>query len=168
MQEEKTITKEPVKIYYRRLDFYWQYIAVYAVALLVYALFKGTVIDRTISFVFWDPVVLLILIFIIVTTASLLYQYFRKRSIIINDESITLKTRTKEKCYTLDMIGRIAIGKERRIRTKKLVRVIKIRLFKRRFPLRIRPSAYWNEKELIQDILKLKKNLKSFKLQKAK
>jgi hypothetical protein len=162
MQEENTITKEIVRTYYRRLEFYWQYIAVYSIALLVYALMKGTVIDRTISFVFWDPVVLLLLIFILATTAWLLYQYFKKLSIIVDIDSITLKTRFKEKKFTLDMIRRIALSKERRVRAKKPVRVIKIRLFHRRFPLRIRPSTYWNEKELVQDILKLKKSLKDF------
>jgi|GEM_PF-275414 len=165
--EEKSVKRENVKIYFRRLDFYWQYIAVYAIALLVYALMKVTVIDRTISFVFWDPVVLLLLIFILATTSSLLFEFIKKRSILINSNSITLKTRYKEKQFSLDSIRRIAMSRERRIRTKKPVRVIKIRLFSRRFPLRIRPSAYWNEKELVQDIVLLKKSLKEFQSKKV-
>ena len=165
--ESSTPEVMQVKTYNRRLDFYWQYIAVYAIALLVYALMKGTIIDKTISFVFWDPVVLLLLLFIIATTGSLLFQYFKQRSIIINHESIILKTRFKEKRYSLETIRRIALSKERRIRTQKPARVIKIRLFKRRFPLRIRPSAYWNEKELVRDIVLLKKYLKDFQQKKT-
>lgn len=151
------------KVYTRRLDFYWQYIAVYAIALLVYALLKGTIIDKTISFVFWDPVVLLLLVFIVSTNGALLYQYFKKKSIIIKVDSFTLKTRFKEKNYSLDLIRRIAFSRERRIRTKKPARMIKIRLKNRRFPLRIRPSAYTNNKELENDFINLKKRLKEYK-----
>lgn len=167
MQEEKTKSEKQIKVYNRRLDFYWQYISVYTIALLVYALMKGTIIDKTISFVFWDPVVLLLLIFIISTLISLLFEYIKKRSILVNSNSIILKTRNKEKLCSLDLIRRISLSRERRIRTKKPIRLIKIRLKNRRFPLRIRPSAYWNERELVHDILRLKKSLKEFQMRKV-
>lgn len=157
MQEEEQKT---YRVYTRRLDFYWQYIAVYAIALLVYALMKGTIIEKTISFVFWDPVVLLLLVFIVSTNAALLYQYIKRKSIIIKDDGFSLKTRFKEKHYSLNLIRRIAFSRERRIRVKKPARMIKIRLHNRRFPLRIRPSSFTNEKELESDFIKLKKILK--------
>ncbi|ROL62438.1 hypothetical protein D9V86_00670 [Bacteroidetes/Chlorobi group bacterium ChocPot_Mid] len=160
MQEEE-LKKQ--RVYTRRLDFYWQYIAVYAIALLVYALMKGTVSEKTISFEFWDPVVLLLLVFIISTNAALIYQYIKRKSIIISDNGFSLKTRFKEKNYPLNLIRRIAFSRERRIRTKKPARMIKIRLHNRRFPLRIRPSAFTNEKEMESDFIKLKKILREYR-----
>ena len=159
MQEEE---QKQQKVYTRRLDFYWQYIAVYSIALLVYALMKGTIIEKTISFVFWDPVVLLLLVFIVSTNAALVYQYIKRKSIIINDDGFSLKTRFKQKYYHLNLIRRIAFSKELKRRTKKPARIIKIRLKNRRFPLRIRPSAFTNEKELQAEFIKLKKNLKKY------
>ncbi|MFC2130467.1 hypothetical protein ACFLSQ_03445 [Bacteroidota bacterium] len=152
------------KIYERRLDFYWQFIAVYSVALLIYVIMKGTIIENTISFSFYDPVVLLLSLFIIATAISLLYQFYKKRSIILDIDFITLKTRFREKKYTLDMIRRITLSKDRRIRVKRPVRVIKIRLQNRRMPVRIRPSAFWNDSSLVQELMKIKKNIKEHKI----
>ena len=149
------------KTYRRRLDFYWQFIAVYAVVLIMYALVRGLVIEDNFDIGITDPLSILFSVFIFITLLTVLYHELMKKTITISEDGITLKHRFREKFYSTDDIIRISFSKDRRVRVKRAVRIVKIRLKGRRFPLRIRLSAFWDEKELYKDLIDLKKKLRN-------
>lgn len=157
MDKEDNLKNKKEKIFNRRLDFYWQYLSIYAIALLAYAVIRGTIVQTTLKIVLLDPVVLLLSLIIVITAISLLYHSLRKKSIIIGKDYIVFKSRNRQKKYSLDDIFRITISKDRRIRLKGIVKIIKIKIKNRRFPIRIRPSTFDSDFELIQAIAKLKK-----------
>jgi len=157
MNTEQSNEKE--KIFKRRLDFYWQFIAIYSVALLLYAFFKSFLIDKKISLAIADPLSILFLAFVVIALLSVVYQEFLKQKIVIGEDYIVFKSRFKEKKYSLSDFVRIYYSRDRRIRIKKPVRIVKIFLKNRRFPLRIRPSAYWEDQLLADTLIKFKKKI---------
>jgi hypothetical protein len=152
--------KEEGKEFGCRLDFYWQFLVVYFLAFIIYVLMKGTIIETTITFVFYDPIVILLFMFFLGTSVALIYQLYKKKSIFIGGDYFILRTRRKEKRYNLKQVKKISVSKDRRIRTKKPVRLIKIWTNARKKPIKIRTSQYWNEKELAHEIIRLRTNLR--------
>ena len=158
--DEENIVAEKSQLFKRRLDIYWQFIAVYSVVLVIYAVLRRIAFDGDFFVAVVDPISVLFSIFIVLTLLSVVFQELEKKLIIIGEDFFILKTRFREKRYSLSDIRRIAFSKDRRIRVKKPVRVIKILLRNRRFPVKIRPSAYWEDKQLVQALMKLKQNMK--------
>ncbi len=157
MNSQNNNIEQKEKIFNRRLDFYWQYLSVYAIALLAYAVIKGTIIQTTLKIVLLDPVVLLLSLIILITAVSLIFHSLRKKSIEIGNDYIIFKSRKRIRKYNIDDIFRITISKDRRIRLRGIVKIIKIKIKNRRFPIRIRPSTFDNDLELVQAIGELKK-----------
>ncbi len=161
MNMEVEEPKATDKVFKRRLDFYWQFIAIYSVVLLLYALLKSYFIEHKLSLAITDPLSILFLFFVVITLIAVIYQEILKQEIIIGDDYIIFKSRFREKKYNLNNIIRISISKDRRIRVKKPVRIIKIRVKNRRLSLRIRPSAYWDDQLLANTLIKIKKKTNS-------
>ena len=143
----------------QRLDFYWQFIVVYFVVLIVYALLKGSIEEGTFTIVLNDPVVILMTLFIIGTSIGLAIHYYKKNQIIVGRDFILMKSRFREKKYTNAEIIRISIGKERITKIRGAFHIIKIKLNSRKRVVRIRPSSYWNDRKLVHCITILKKNI---------
>lgn len=151
-------TKTQSTTFNRRLDFYWQFIAVYAIAIIIYALIKGTIDEWKITVVVLDPVVILLCIFIIATFFGLLESKYTKHQIILNKDFVILKSRFKERKYTAKEIVKIGIGREN-LRYKGVHRLIKLKVNTRSRTYRIRTQSYLNDKELLTAFINLKKNL---------
>ena len=152
-------TKTEGRTFARRLDFYWKYIAVYAIALIIYALVKGTIEDRELTFVLLDPVVILLAVFIGLTAFGLFIETFKKKEITVADDYLIFSNRFRKRKFALKDISKIYIGRERAKYTGKF-RIIKVKLKKRKRPIIIRPSSYWHEKDFIEAFSRLKHNLK--------
>lgn len=142
-----------------RLDYYWKAIACYAIALPVYALLRGTIIENTFTLVINDPLLVLLLIIIVIACLFVLGNAFMRRSVVVGDSFITFRNRFRERTFTREDIASISIARETAINIPRAYRVIKIRLRHRRRPLRIRPSLYVNDTELIQALAQLKREL---------
>ena len=156
-EQKKIISIEEPITFTQRLDFYWQFISVYSVALIIYFFFRGTIIGQTFSIVLLDPVVILLLIFILGSSLQLGINYYKNYSIIISKESIIFKNRFREKRYNLDDVQKISIGRERvTLRKNKVIRIIKIKVSSRRRTIKIRPISFSNPKELVVAITQLK------------
>jgi hypothetical protein len=133
VQEKRMIETKPKQtVYERKLDFYWRFLSIYTISLLVYSILKGSMENWTISIVLRDPLVILLIIFIIVTLGGLLFNFYKNAKIII--------------------------GKDKAIRIKSSSPFIKFFVTGRRTSIRIRPSSYQNEKNLIHDIQVFKKS----------
>lgn len=151
-------TKPKITVYQRKLDFYWRFLSIYTISLLVYSILKGSMENWTISIVLRDPLVILLLFFIIITFGGLVYNFYKKAEIIFGKDYIIFKTRFREKKYSFNDINKILLGKDRSVRIRSSSPLIKFFVKGRRTSIRIRPSSYQNEKELIQDIQNFKKS----------
>ncbi len=150
--------KTPITTFNRRLDFYWQFIAVYAIAIILYALVKGTVEEWKVTVVLLDPVVILLCIFILATFIGLIESKYTKHQLVISKDYVILKSRFRERKYTAKEIVRIGIGRQN-LRYQGVHRVIKLKVNNRKRTYRIRMQSYLNDKELLLAFKTLKKNL---------
>lgn len=146
------------KVFSHRIDFYWQAIAMYSVALVAYSLLRGTIAEGQLSVTLKDPIVLLLGAFVVVTGIGALISQYMKRKIIVRDDAIIIRNRFREKIVTLSQIQRISFGREKRFE-RGAYRIIKVRIAERRRLMRIRPSAYDNEPGLVTALLHLKKSI---------
>lgn len=156
---DNNTSKNKNGVFTHRLDFYWQFIAVYAIALILYVLVRGSISQWTVTFVLADPLVILLCLFILGTAVGMLYNFYKKQEVIVGKDFIILRNRFREIKYTASDILKIGFSRERnRLRTT--YRVIKIKVNTRRRIIRIRPMSFWDELELVHSVLALKKNIK--------
>ena len=155
---KKTPASDPAapREFHGRLDFYWQSIAVYAVALVIYSLFKGSVEAGTFSVAINDPVVILLFIFVVLSAAALAVRWYLRPAIVIAPDVIILRNRMRERRFAVADITRIAFGREGRSRLFGY-RVIKIKIAGRRRVVRLRPSLFDDDHELMGAIAGLKR-----------
>lgn len=144
--------------YRYKVDFYWKSLAMYGAALMMYAVLKGTIEEKTLSITLTDPIVILLACFVLISSLSLIVNHHARRVILINDGSITFQNRYRSRTFTLKDIRSIILVKDKRFRMNTLS-AIKIGLHGRRRPLRLRPSLFEHEESLIQDMKQLKQKL---------
>ena len=156
-QQNNSQNHDDAKTFPQRLDFYWKFTSVYSVSLLCYFIIRGFIEDFKFSHLIKDPIVILLLLFVIGPTIALLYNSYKKRSILVGKTYIIFKTRFKEKYYSIQEIRRIRVGRERLMRHRnRIIRIIRIDVMNRRLPIKIRVTSFWNSKELVQAVTKLK------------
>lgn len=148
------------KVFIHRLDFYWQSISVYSLAMLIYAVLRGLSNNSYFSILWKDPIIILFCFFIVVSGLSMLFDLIKQKRIIVTDKTIMFKTRFGSRIFGEDEILQIFIGKEKQVQYKKPIRIIKLHLATRKRPLRIRPTSFWDETGLTESIKSLKKNIK--------
>ncbi len=153
--EQQAVTGD--QEFHFRLDFYWQALAMYAGALILYALARGSVESKQLTLALDDPVVILLAIIIILAVLTLLYNGYLQRSIIVGHDFIRFKNRFRERTLTPADIKHISIGREKLIKVRGTFKVIKIRINQRRRPLRVRPSLYDDDAGLYKAIVQFKK-----------
>ncbi|MBI3260098.1 MAG: hypothetical protein HYZ54_11570 [Ignavibacteriae bacterium] len=146
------------KVFSHRIDFYWQAIAMYSIALVIYSFLRGTIAEGQLSITLKDPIVLLLGAFVVATGIGALISQYMKRKLIISDDAIIIRNRFREKIVNISQIQRIAFGREKRFE-RGAYRIIKIRIAGRRRLMRIRPSVYDNEPGLIAALLQLKRSI---------
>lgn len=151
------------KEFHIRLDFYWQSLAVYAVTLLAYVLIKAlwdsTLQQGLVNVVLTDPVVVLLGAFVIFSALTLLGNSLSRRSIIINEDSITYRSRFHERTFHISEIEKISVGRERRFNVRGALAIIRIHIRDRRRPLRIRTGLFKNDHQLVSSLLHLRNHL---------
>jgi hypothetical protein len=157
MAEHIQNTKPEEKEFTRRFDFYWQSIAMYAVALLIYSVLKGSVSEATLTLVLYDPVVILLSAIIIGTGGTLLVRLYKNARIRIGQDYILFKASYREKKYTREDISRISMGREKITQFSGRIRIVKVRIKDRRRPIRIRPLSFWHSADLMHELAAFKK-----------
>jgi uncharacterized membrane protein len=161
-EHHQTITQNvdtKAQVFRYRLDFYWQAIAFYAIALLLYAVLKGSISAGTLTIALYDPIVLLLGAVVCGSVLVSLANSFMHRSVSIDGNSISFHNRFRTRTFTLADIRAMSIGKAKMVKVRGVYKVVKIRLVNRRRILRLRPSLYENEQELVQALIAVKRNL---------
>jgi hypothetical protein len=153
---EQTLPEQEFPV---RMDFYWQAIAVYALALICYALVRGTVWDGSLTLTLRDPIVIVLGGLVIGSCLWSLGNWYMRRSIIIGDSYIRFTNRFRSRTFQQKDIDVISIGRQKMLKVRGVYKLVKIRLRSRRRLLRIRPSLYEQEQALVQSLLALKRQL---------
>lgn len=148
--------------YHYSVDFYWKSLAMYAAALLIYAIFKGSIEEKTLSIALTDPIVLLLGGFVVLSAISLFVNQYARRVIVIEDNAIIFKNRFRERIVNLSEIKSITLVKDRPFRMSTLS-AVKIKIQGRRRALRLRPSLFEDDQSLIADLKRLKQKVQSKK-----
>lgn len=140
----------------QRIDFYWQYLTVYFIVMLIYGALRGSFEEGYITIKWKDPVMGMFLFFMLLSSVFLIYNYLKKKSILISNESIIFKTRTKKREYKLEEIIRISIGKYKRGNVTTLYKIVKIKVKNRKYSIKFRPNSYSEDDLLVKYINNLK------------
>ena len=142
------------KMFSQSIDFYWRSTTVYAVILIIYSLMIGSIEKGTLTLKIFDPVVILLCLIIIVTSITMISRYYRQRTIVIGIDFIRVKSRFGSKTYSRSQIQEIKYTKEKIFKTRRKYSILKIKLYNKKNPIRIRPSAFEDQAELIAEIRK--------------
>jgi hypothetical protein len=146
-------------VFTQRTDFLWRSAAVYSIILLIYSVVRGSIENQEITLKLYDPIVLLLAVFIVFTFFSIFYRLYIDKTIILNEDRITLKNRLGRSDYSLNEIREIKISKKRIYNTKSTIRVIKLGIKNRKKYIKIRPAAYDKPQLLIDEIMIIKKRM---------
>jgi len=144
--------------YRYKVDFYWKSLAMYGAALMVYAVLKGTIDEKTLSITLTDPIKILLACFVLISSLSLIINHHARRVILIGKDNITFQNRYRSRTFEAKDIRSIILVKDKRFRVNTLS-AIKIDLHGRRRPIRLRPSLFEHEYALIHDIKLLKQHI---------
>ncbi len=158
---EETNT-EGTRTFAKRLDFYWQFIAVYSIALIIFSLLKGSIEDGRLSLALDDPPVILLGFFVIYSVVGFLYNLYMNKKLIVGSDFVVFKSRVRQKKYVLGDILKISFGRERKKNLEGAadIRIIKFRFRNRRRVIKIRTSSFLDEQEMVRRIEALRRKLK--------
>lgn len=138
------------KHFKRRFEFYYQSVAVYAVALIIYAAVRGTFAESEFRLVFRDPIVYAFIIVLAYSLIVLVFNMLYQRDVIVTDDSIIFQNRFDRKEIQLNEIDRIRVGKAKRMKVRGGYRVIRLKLKDHRRAVRINPVHFHDEKGMIE------------------
>ena len=148
-----------------QLDSYWKSVAVYAITLLLWLVIKGvwesTLQSGSVHIEVSDPVVVLLTLFVVIAVLSLVTNMISQRSIIVTEDAIAFVSRIHERTFTADEIEKIVVGRERRIKVRGVLSMVKVYIKGRRRPLRIRPAVYESDQQLVAALMTLRKTIGS-------
>jgi len=137
------------KVFKRRFEFYYQSVAVYTTAFIIYVLIRGTFSQDEFKIVFKDPIVYVFVVVILYSLSVLVYNLLYQRDVIIDEDAIIFRNRFNSKRLLLQDIERITVGGPKRVRVRGSFKVIKLRLKKHYRVLRINPVHFQNESDMI-------------------
>ncbi len=138
------------KHFKRRFEFYYQSVAVYALALIVYAVIRGTFAEGEFRIVFRDPIVYAFVIVLLYSVVILVFNMLYQRDVVVTDDSIILGNRFDIKTIKLSEIEEIRVGRAKRMKVRGSFRVIRIRLKDQRRTVRINPVHFHEENDMIE------------------
>lgn len=149
------------KHFKRRFEFYYQSVAVYAVALILYAVVRGTFAESEFRLVFKDPIVYAFIIVLVYSVIVLIFNMLYQRDVIVREDSIVFQNRFDSKEIKLTEIERIRVGKTKRMKVRGTYRVIRLKLKDQIRAVRINPVHFHDEKGMIETfkVLSQKVNL---------
>ena len=138
------------KHFKRRFEFYYQSVAVYAVALILYAVVRGSFAEDEFKMVFKDPIVYAFIIVLAYSVFILVFNMLFQRDVIVTDDSIIFQNRFDSKAIALSSIEWIRVGKAKRMKVRGGFKVIKLKLKDQMRTVRINPIYFHDEHDMIE------------------
>jgi len=147
------------KHFRRRFEFYYQSVAVYAVALILYAVIRGTFAESEFKLVFKDPIVYAFIIVLVYSVAVLIVNMLYQRDVVVSDSSIILQNRFDSKAINFSEIEWIQVGRPKRMKVRGSYRVIKLKLKNHLRAIRINPVHFHDEKGMMEVFTELSQKI---------
>ena len=147
------------KHFRRRFEFYYQSVAVYAVALILYAVIRGSFAEDEFKIVFKDPIVYAFVIVLLYSVGILIFNILFQRDVVVGDDAIILQNRFDSKTIKLSEIDWIRVGRAKRMRVRGTFKVIKLKLKDQMRALRINPVHFHDEKEMMETFKELSERI---------
>lgn len=143
------------KHFKRRFEFYYQSVAVYAIALIIYAVVRGTFAESEFRLVFRDPIVYAFIVVLAYSVVVLAFNMLYQRDVVVTDDSIIFQNRFDSKEIKISEIEWIRVGKAKRMKVRGSFRVIKLKLKDQMRALRINPVHFHDEKSMMETFREL-------------
>ncbi len=147
------------KNFKRRFEFYYQSVAVYAVALILYAVIRGTFVESEFKLVFRDPIVYAFIVVLIYSVAVLVLNMLFQRDVVVTDESIILQNRFDSRAINISEIEWIQVGRPKRMKVRGSYRVIKLKLKNHLRAVRINPVHFYDEQGMMELFTELSRKI---------
>ncbi|MDP4200348.1 MAG: hypothetical protein Q8922_11210 [Bacteroidota bacterium] len=138
-------------VYRARLDFLYQSIAVYAVALVLYLIARSSVASEAFPSLWQDPFLLLLSAITLISVLALLYNVFMGRQIEIAPDAIRFKSRALERVVARTDVAFVQFGPRFR-QPRGRIRVVRLKMKGSRRAVRIRLSNFDRRKQLLADL----------------
>ncbi len=138
------------KHFRRRFEAYYQSVAVYALALITYAVIRGTFSGSEFRVVFKDPVVYVFVIVLGYSVIDLVFNVLYQRDIIISDDAVIFQNRFESRAVKFSEINWIHAGRARKVKVRGSYGVIKIMINSHMRAIRINPVHFHGEREMME------------------
>ncbi len=149
------------KHFKRRFEFYYQSVAVYAVALIVYAVIRGTFAESEFHLVFRDPIVYAFILVLAYSVVVLVFNMLYQRDVVITGESIVFQNRFDRREVKFSEIDWIRVGKAKRMKVRGTYKVIRLKLKDQNRAVRINPVHFHDEKGMMEAFKELSQKIGS-------
>ncbi|MCL4511511.1 MAG: hypothetical protein M1470_10625 [Bacteroidetes bacterium] len=147
------------KHFKRRFEFYYQSVAVYAVALILYAVIRGSFAEDEFKIVFKDPIVYAFIVVLVYSVIVLVFNMLYQRDVVVTDDSIIFKNRFDSKTIKLSNVEWIRVGRAKRMKVRGSFRVIKLKLKDQLRALRINPVHFHDEHDMMETFKELSRKV---------
>jgi len=159
------MVENKLKIFKQRLDFYGQALGIYLLVLVFFLIFLGATNEGILTVKIFSPIVILMLLIIIITLVLFVNATVKRKTVIIDEDSITVKNRFLERKVDFKDIQRIKIIKSPSNvvnfnyshRDARFVR-IKVKNIKK--TLLIRTASFDKSQELLNCLVEISKKIK--------
>ena len=156
-KEEINITEK----FKYNMSFYYQSTIIYFVVFALYLIIRGEFVEETFTLITKDPIIYLLGAIVIISLVSLLYNLYKNKYLLIDEDTISFVTRFGEKKILLGQIKAIKISRQREVMRNHAFRLIRIKLKNRRRWVIIRPYDYENEDKLLKKFGELKSKVET-------
>lgn len=147
MTEERTV-------YTYKLEIYYQAIMIYGITLVAYVVLVGFS-RQSLEHVWSDQVMYLLAFCTLAALAGLIVNMIARRRIEIDNEKIVIASRFHRREILIADVAWIRIGKEKRMKVRGAYRVAKLKLRNRRKLMRLRPSLFHPEDQLVEALRRI-------------
>ncbi len=151
------------RVYRYNMTLYYQLLAVYFFALVIYILLRLQFTGFDWSKIIHDSVFYLFVIILFYVLSTTIYYLIKRKEIIFEDDRLIVSTKFKSIEIPFDEIETIKIKREHKFHLSGLLRLIRIRLKNRKKSVIIRPFDYEDDEDLLNELLKLRETIQKTK-----
>jgi hypothetical protein len=151
------------RVYRYNMTLYYQLLAVYFFALVIYILLRLQFTGFDWSKIIHDSVFYLFVIILFYVLSTTIYYLIKRKEIIFEDDRLIVSTKFKSIEIPFDEIETIKIKRGHKFHLSGLLRLIRIRLKNRKKSVIIRPFDYEDDEDLLNELLKLRETIQKTK-----
>lgn len=151
------------KVYKYNMTLYYQSLAVYFFALVIYVLLRLQFTGFDWKKIIHDSIFYLFLLILFYVLSSTIYYLIKRKEIIFENDRLIVSTKFNSIEIPFDEIEAVSIKRENKFHLSGLLRLVKIKLKDKKRSIVIRPFDYEDEEGLLNDLLKIRETIQKSK-----